>query len=99
MTPVLVDTGFVVSILDRSDRHHDLCRDVLGTISDPFVTCEAVIAESCHLLRKLAGAAETVLENVEKGVIRVPFALSENTTRVRSLLKKYADVPMDLADA
>jgi uncharacterized protein len=85
MTPVLVDTGFVVSILDRSDRHHDHCRDVLELISDPFVTCEAVIAESCYLLRKLDGAVDAVLENVEKGVFRIPFLLTEHTPRVRNL--------------
>lgn len=64
-----------------------------------LVTCEAVIAESCYLLRALPGAPEAVLENVERGVLRVPFQLSQAARTVRSLLRKYRDVPADFADA
>jgi predicted nucleic acid-binding protein len=65
----------------------------------PLVTCEAVIAESCYLLRGMPGAAETVLENVERGVFQVPFQLSQSAAPVRLLLRKYRDLPADFADA
>ena len=67
MSPTLVDTGFIVALLDRSERNHQRCKDVLRSVSGGLVTCEAVIAEACHLLRQQAGAAEAILENVEKG--------------------------------
>ena len=65
----------------------------------PLVTCEAVIAEACHLLRKEAGAPEAILENVERGIFRLPFRLEESASAVRALMKRYARVPMDFADA
>jgi uncharacterized protein len=64
-----------------------------------LVTCEAVIAESCYLLRALSGAAEAVLENVERGIFNIPLQLSQSARPVRSLLRKYRDMPADLADA
>jgi predicted nucleic acid-binding protein len=65
----------------------------------PLVTCEAVIAESCYLLRGLPGAADTILENVERGVFQIPFQLSRAASPVRGTLRKYGDLAPDLADA
>lgn len=97
--PVLLDTGGIVALLDRSERHHEQCVDIVSGLTAPLVTCEAVITESCYLLRNLRGAPQYVLENVERGVFRIPFALSPAAARVRTLLSTYASVPMDLADA
>lgn len=99
MTPVLLDTGCIVALLDRSERHHAQCRRVVRDVRGPLVTCEAVIAETCYLLRNLAGAAEAVLENVARGVFEIPFRLDRSAGPVKTLLAKYGDVPMDLADA
>ena len=63
------------------------------------MTCEAVIAESCYLLRQLSGAAEAVLENVARGVFLIPFQLWRAATPVRSIMRKYSDQPADFADA
>lgn len=65
----------------------------------PLITCEAVIVESCHLLRHVDGARDAILENVQKGIFQVPFALADRAAEVARVMKKYADVPMDLADA
>ncbi len=99
MKPVLLDTGVIVALLDRSERHHAQCVAVIQELERALVTCEAVIAASCYLLRRLAGAAETVLENVERGVFQVPFQLSHSAASVRGILRKYRDVPADFADA
>jgi predicted nucleic acid-binding protein len=99
MKPVLVDTGFIVARLDRSDRNHAQCLEVGDLLTEPLVTCEPVIAESCHLLRHLKGAKEAILENVQRGIFQIPFILSTRAGEVARLVKKYADVPMDLADA
>jgi predicted nucleic acid-binding protein len=50
-------------------------------------------------LRGIDGASQAILENVAKGIIQVTFAMSDRATEVARLMKKYADVPMDLADA
>jgi len=96
---VLLDTGCIVALLDRSERHHEQCVEVVAELDSSLATCEAVIAESCYLLRGLKGAAEAVLENVERGVFLVPYRAAERAAALRSLIRKYADVPMDFADA
>ena len=99
MTPVLIDTGVIVALLDRSERHHQRCVEAVRSLAVPLVTCEAVIAESCYLLRSVPGAAEAVLENVERGIFSIPFRLDRSCGTVRALLRRYSRVPMDFADA
>lgn len=99
MIPILLDTGVIVAVLDRSEGNHSRCIQAMADVAQPLVTCEAVIAESCFLLRDLAGAPETILENVEKGVFQIPFAITRSSSAVRSLLRKYRDRPIDFADA
>lgn len=99
MRAVLLDTGVIVALLDRRERHHERCRAALQRLSGPLVTAEAVIAEACYLLRGVAGAPEAVLENVEKKVFQIPLHLEESAAGVRALMKRYSRVPMDLADA
>jgi predicted nucleic acid-binding protein len=94
-----MDTGVIVALLDRSERHHARCVTVMEGLERPLVTCEAAIAESCYLLRGLPGAADTVLENVERGVFQIPFQLSRVAAAVRSILRKYRDLSPDFADA
>ena len=96
---VLLDTGVIVALLDRSERAHERCVRALSELAAPLVTCEAAIAESCYLVRSMKGAGEAVIENVERGIFAIPFRLDASAKPVRRLLKKYADVPMDLADA
>jgi predicted nucleic acid-binding protein len=97
--PVLLDTGCIVALLDRSERRHRDCVDVVGQLDAPLVTCEAVIAEACHLVRGLPGAADAILENVERGTFELPLRLDRSSKAVRALMRRYASVPMALADA
>src|SRR6266513_699430 len=75
--------------------------DLLNTVraGTPLVTCEAVITESCYLLRNLSGASEAVIENIAAGIFQVPFQLSRETAGVKQVLRKYKDREIDLADA
>ena len=99
MKPALLDTGCIVALLDRSEERHAACVAALEGLAAPLITCEPVIAESCYLLRKLSGAADAVLENVERGIFQIPLSLAARAPYLRALLKKYARVPMDLAAA
>jgi predicted nucleic acid-binding protein len=99
MKPVLLDTGPIVAMLDRSERRHKECAELATQLESPFITCEAVIAEACFLLRGVKGAFEAVLENVERGVFLVPYHISGRAGKITRLMKKYADQPMDFADA
>lgn len=99
MKAVLLDTGVVVALLDRSERHHQRCVDAVTAIRSGLVTCEAVITESCYLLRNQPGASDTIVQNVERGTFGIPLHLDRLASAVRALMKRYSRVPMDFADA
>ena len=99
MKPVLLDTGVIVALLDRSERQHEACARLIKTIESPLITCEAVITESCYLLRKLPGAPAAVIENVAAGIFQVAFQISTDTEGLKQRLRKYEEREIDLADA
>ncbi len=99
MKPVLLDTGAIVALLDRSEKFHQACAQAVQELEAPLITCEAVIAESCYLLRNLPGAPEAVIENVAAGVFQISFQLSREAVGVKQVLRKYGDRKIDLADA
>jgi predicted nucleic acid-binding protein len=96
--PVLLDTGVIVALLDRSERFHTACAEEVQNLEAPMATCEAVIAESCHLLRNLPGAGEAILDNVIAGIFQ-PFQLSRESAEVKQILRRYRDRKIDFADA
>lgn len=95
MRATVVDTGPLVAFLSRRDRYHDWAVGALASVSPPLLTCEAVLSEAVFLL----GGSDRVLELVERGVVQVPFRLDAEVGAIRTLLQKYQNVRMDLADA
>ena len=98
MKPVLLDTGFIVALLNKSDASHHLCSRIHETLDRRLVTCEPVIVECCYLLRNAPGAIEVILRNVAEGIFEIPFRLASSATQVRVLLGKYRDLPTSLVD-
>jgi predicted nucleic acid-binding protein len=98
-TGVILDTGPLVALLDRSEQRHAWAKTQLETIKPPLVTCEAVIAEACYLLRAHTVAANHIGRFVAAGVIQVPFSIQAEHAPVFQLMRKYSDVPMSIADA
>ena len=99
MSRIVVDTGPLVALLNRSDRHHDWVRQVLDTVEPPVFTCEAVISEACFLLSRVREGQDAVLELLSKDVLKVDFRLSAEVDSLRALMKKFQSVPMSFADA
>ncbi len=99
MRTTLLDTSVIVALLDRDERYHGQCVEAVSDVVGPLATCEAVIAEACYLLRRIRGATEAVIRNVAGGVFQTPVRLADQAATVEKLIKKYRDVPMDLADA
>jgi uncharacterized protein len=58
-----------------------------------------VLTEACYLARRTDGGTPAVLELIERGVVRLAFDLENNFSDVSSLMYRYANVPMSLADA
>jgi hypothetical protein len=74
---VLLDTGPLVAFLNRHDDAHEWAVARFKEIEPPFLTCEAVLSETIHLLQGRA----VVLEHLEKflvaGFIRVDFSFAD----------------------
>lgn len=99
MTAILVDSGPLVALLDRRDGYHSWARDFFATVRPPIKTCEPVLTECCHLLRRLPGGDQAVLQLVSARILTVEFRIWPELEHIRALMKKYAAVPMSLADA
>jgi len=98
-THVLLDTGPLVAFLNARDAHHAWAKERLATIAPPLATCEAVLSETCFLVRATPAGPRAVFDLVATGLITVPFRLADEATAVAALMRKYANVPMSLADA
>ncbi len=96
---VIVDTGPLVAFLDRAQTHHRWTTEESRRFEMPWLTCEAVVAEAWHLLRRSPAAQEAVLEMVRRGHVQFAIALGNEIEAVLALRRKYRDVPMSLADA
>lgn len=95
----IADTGVIAGFLDSSDQWHEWSVTGWQTLPAPFLTCEAAITESCFLMRHLADGEQDVLSLVEAGILQIDFSVSAEVSAIKSLMKKYENVPMSLADA
>ena len=98
-TTVLLDTGPLVAYLDRRDQYHSWSLDRWSEVKPPFLTCEAVIAEACFLLRKFPDAKHAIMSLIRREIVTISFQLQEQIRRTDHLLGKYGDLPISLADA
>ena len=94
---VLVDAGFVIALLSRRDRHHRWAVAQSPGLPPPWKTCDAVLSEAFHLLGPRGRPALGAL--LRRGGVVLAFVLADELDRVLSLMEKYEDVPMSLADA
>ena len=96
---ILVDAGPLVAIVDAGDQHHQTCVDVADSFKEPVGTVWPALAEVAYLLRDLPDAGNAVWEMIEVGALSLLQLGASDLPRIRALMKKYADLPMDLADA
>jgi uncharacterized protein len=90
----IADTGFLVAFANRRDKHHAWAVSVAQRITEPLLTCDAVLAETAFHL----GDAALVLSFVKLRMIRPAFNLAEHLERLAELAEKYSDRHPDLAD-
>jgi predicted nucleic acid-binding protein len=97
--PILVDTGFLVSVYNKQEPYHRQCMAVLDQVNQPLVTCEPVVTEAIYLLRRLPGAPQSILASIQEGQLEIPFQLAHGVDEVLGYYTKYRDTPCDFADA
>ena len=98
-SPVVLDTGPLVAIINQNDAHHAWATEQLSALEPPFLTCEAVISESMFLLVHAKHGVPTLMNMLKEDVVRIAFDLDDHLEAVSRLVAKYQDVPMSLADA
>ena len=96
---VLLDTGPWVALLSRNDTHHHWAVEQFRLLPPPMLSCEAVVAETCFLLKRSGFDPSLALQFIERDVVQMPFTLQEQIASVSSLFKRYENVPASLADA
>ena len=96
---LLLDTGALVSLLDRSQTRHRQFQRFFESWDRPVVSTEAVLTEAMHLLGRVRGGQQVCLDFfLAGGALLVPSS-AKAMRRARELIDKYADLPMDYADS
>jgi uncharacterized protein len=90
----IADTGFLVAFANRHDGHHDWAVGVAKQITEPLLTCEAVLAEAVFHLQNV----KIVLALVREGLVEVAFDCRDHWPQLETLAGRYADRKPDLAD-
>ncbi|HKI68735.1 MAG TPA: PIN domain-containing protein [Verrucomicrobiae bacterium] len=98
-TKVLLDSGPLVGFLVETDQHHRWAAEIWGQLYEPLWACEAVLSEVIFLLQSGGVSIDPLLKLFERGLVKIDFRVSSHQPDVWQLLRKYADLPMSLADA
>jgi uncharacterized protein len=99
MRRVLADTGPIVAILSRRDQYHRTCVEALRDLPGPLFTCWPVITEAAWLLRRDSNAVQQLLNSIESGFLELLPLTTSDAKAIASILKKYRDIRIQLADA
>lgn len=98
---ILADAGFLYALLDKDDAWHVRAKNASRDIKEKWITTWPVLTEAAHLITRWLGAepAVALMQDVAEGDIAVWNITPEVCRKVPALMKRYADLPMDLADA
>ncbi|NJK52115.1 MAG: PIN domain-containing protein [Acaryochloris sp. RU_4_1] len=98
----LIDTGPLIAIIDRGQGEiHSQCTQACQQLSGPLLTTWPCFTEAMYFLAELRGwSGQHILWQMwERGVLLIHNADRGECERMKTLMKKYQDTPMDLADA
>ena len=96
---VVVDAGPLVALIDPDTREHEWVRDQAKALPKPLLTSEPVLTEAAFLLTRDGFDADELFALADAGIIAVGIEFNRERGALRSLMRKYRNVPMSLADA
>ena len=96
---ILVDAGPLVALIHADDRHHQQCREALASLREPMITVWPAFTEAMYLLGFSSDAQDALWQILGSDALRIGELYEEDYPRMRELMRKYHDLPMDLADA
>jgi uncharacterized protein len=98
---LLIDSGFLFALADATDAWHQRAVAQRGTAAEGWITTWPVLTETCHLYQRRIGLepALVLMDDVVSGAIAVWTPPEAALAQIPRLMRKYALLPMDLADA
>jgi predicted nucleic acid-binding protein len=96
---LLLDTGPLVAFLAAEDRHTAWAHEQWDRVEPPMLTCEPVLTEAAFILKREGVEADAIFALLERGIIRVALHVEEQQADLRTLMRRYRNRPMSLADA
>jgi predicted nucleic acid-binding protein len=97
---ILTDAGPLVALIDADEPDHGRCTEALADLSLPLLTTWPAFTEAMYLL---GGGGWRGQEPLWRLVLRKDLVLAELSMQANErsarLMERYADRPMDLADA
>ena len=98
MSSMLVDTGPLVALADRRDAAHARCVEFLQNYRGRLITTWAVLTEFSHLAPSISTTLP-LYRWIDKGGLELQPLGRDELVQTIDWIEKYADRPMDLADA
>jgi predicted nucleic acid-binding protein len=96
---ILVDAGPLVALIHEDDNQHRACKDAFASFSEPLGTVWPPLTEAMYLLSFSWEAQGALMEMIETGAVEILSLGGDDVPRIKELMRKYRDLPMDLADA
>ena len=99
---ISIDTGYIYALVDPKDAWHSRAAALSNTaLEEGWITTWPVLTEASHLLARRLGVAFAagLMDDVAEGSIAIWEPTADGASRMAALMRKYASLPMDLADA
>lgn len=96
---MLVDASALIALLDSSDAEHDRCVEALKGIRDPLASVWPALTEAMQVLADTPQAPDALCDMATDGALTLLDLGAWDLARVKELMRKYRDLPMDFADA
>ncbi len=99
MKKILIDSGPLIALFDKSDKYHESAIKFIQNNKLPLITTIASITETLHLLDFNRNAQIDFLEWINNGALEIQNIEISDFNRIKGLTEKYRDLPMDFADS
>jgi predicted nucleic acid-binding protein len=99
LNTILIDAGPLIALFDKDDKYHKKVKEFIAKKQYKFISTTAVLTEVSHMLDFNLNAQIGFFEWVLNRGLVLHEIQQQDIPRIIELTKKYADRPMDFADA